>query len=50
MFHVACYNLPKLHALLLAKGLGAKMEIQPDYLTMLRLAMSKAEPLAAQPA
>jgi fatty acid desaturase len=50
MFYVPCYNLPKLHALLLAKGYGARMEIQPDYLTMLKLATSKAAPLAAQPA
>jgi fatty acid desaturase len=50
MFYVPCYNLPKLHALLLAKGYGPKMEIQPDYVTMLKLATSKPAPLAAQPA
>ncbi|HUO90553.1 MAG TPA: fatty acid desaturase family protein [Rhizomicrobium sp.] len=50
MFYVPCYNLTKLHALLLAKGYGPKMEIQPDYLTMLKLATSKPETLAAQPA
>jgi fatty acid desaturase len=50
MFYVPCYNLPKLHALLLAKGYGTRMEIQPDYFTMLKLATSKAVPLAAQPA
>lgn len=48
LFYVPCYNLPKLHALLLAKGFGRRMEIQPDYLTMLRLATSKYEPGAAQ--
>ncbi len=50
LFYVPCYNLPKLHALLLAKGFRDKMEIQPDYLTMLRLATSKPEPMAAQAA
>jgi fatty acid desaturase len=46
LFYVPCYNLPKLHALLLAKGLAEKMEIQPDYVTMLKLATSKPEPMA----
>jgi len=50
LFYVPCYNLPKLHALLLAKGLGPRMEIQPDYVTMLKLATSKPEPMAAQAA
>ena len=53
LFYVPCYNLPKLHALLLAKGLGPKMEIQPNYWAILKLATSKPEtpkttaPLAA---
>ncbi|HEX2591655.1 MAG TPA: fatty acid desaturase family protein [Rhizomicrobium sp.] len=53
LFYVPCYNLPKLHALLLAKGFGPRMEIQPNYATILKMAMSKPEkpkPLAAQPA
>lgn len=50
LFHVPCYNLAKLHALLLAKGFGTKMEIQPDYLTMLRLATSKPATMVAQAA
>jgi fatty acid desaturase len=50
LFYVPCYNLPKLHKLLLAKGLGPRMEIQPDYVTMLKLATSKPEPMAAQAA
>jgi fatty acid desaturase len=49
LMYVPCYNLPKLHALLLAKGYGGKMEIQPNYFTMLRMAVSKPEPVA-QPA
>ncbi|MBV9330148.1 MAG: fatty acid desaturase family protein [Alphaproteobacteria bacterium] len=43
LFFVPCYRLPKLHALLLAKGYGPKMEIQPNYLTILKLATSKPE-------
>jgi fatty acid desaturase len=38
---VPCYNLPRFHRLLLQKGFGPKMELQPDYLTVLRLATSK---------
>ena len=38
---VPCYNLPKFHALLLQKGFGPRMEIQPDYPTVLRLATSR---------
>ena len=48
LYYVSCYNLPKLHALLLAKGFREKMEIQPDYLTLLRLATSKPSALVAQ--
>jgi fatty acid desaturase len=43
LMFVPCYNLPKFNRLLLAKGFGPKMEIQPDYLTMLAIATSKAE-------
>jgi fatty acid desaturase len=43
LFYVPCYNLPKLHALLLAKGYGPRMEIQPNYWAIIRLAMSKPE-------
>src|SRR6478752_1407642 len=45
LMHVPCFNLPKLHTLLLAKGYGPRMEIQPNYLTMLRLAVSKPDPV-----
>lgn len=50
MFYVPCYNLPALHALLLKHGLGAKMEIQPNYVTMLKLATSKPAKMVAQAA
>jgi len=46
LMYVPCYNLPKLHALLLAKGYGPKMEIQPSYLAVLRLAAAKPESAA----
>jgi fatty acid desaturase len=44
LFYVPCYNLPALHAMLLAKGYGAQMEIQPNYWTMLKLATARPEP------
>ncbi|HEY6418556.1 MAG TPA: fatty acid desaturase family protein [Candidatus Binataceae bacterium] len=40
---VPCYNLPAAHALLLVKGYGPRMEIQPGYRAMLKLAASKPE-------
>lgn len=43
LFYVPCYNLPKLHKLLLEKGHGPKMEIQPNYVSVIRLATSKPE-------
>jgi len=43
LMYVPCYNLPKLHRLLLAKGYGPRMETQPNYATMLKLAVSKEE-------
>ena len=50
LMYVPCYNLPKLHRLLLAKGFGPRMETQPNYWTMLKLAVSKEEPAVAQAA
>jgi fatty acid desaturase len=50
LFHVSCYNLPRLHALLLAKGYGPKMEIQPNYATVMKMATSKPETMLAQAA
>jgi fatty acid desaturase len=46
LMYVPCFNLPRLHRLLLAKGFGSRMEIQPDYTTMLQLATSKHLPAA----
>ena len=47
MFYVPCYNLPRLHAMLLAKGLGPRMEIRRNYREVLTLALSKPEPQPA---
>ncbi|HWA91987.1 MAG TPA: fatty acid desaturase family protein [Rhizomicrobium sp.] len=47
MFYVPCYNLTRLHALLLAKGFGPRMEIRRNYREILTRAMSKPEPAAA---
>lgn len=44
MFYVPCYNLPRLHAMLLAKGFGPRMEIKQNYREILSLAMSRPEP------
>lgn len=44
---VPWYNLAKLHKMLLAKGYGERMEIQPSYLAVLKLATTKPEPTPA---
>jgi fatty acid desaturase len=36
--HVPCYNLPRTHALLMAKGYRARMHIAPGYVDVLRQA------------
>lgn len=33
-----CYRLPEAHRILVARGMTARMEVQPDYLSMLRVA------------
>ena len=52
LMYVPCFNLPRLHTLLLAKGFGQKMEIQRGYPAVLRLATAKAmrPPSSPQPA
>jgi fatty acid desaturase len=40
---VPCYNLPRAHEIMLAKGYGPRMEIQPGYIAILALATSKPE-------
>ncbi|HUY26047.1 MAG TPA: fatty acid desaturase family protein [Candidatus Binataceae bacterium] len=41
---VPCYNLPMAHALMLAKGLGPKMELAPGYGAVLTRAASRPAP------
>lgn len=41
VMHVPCRNLPKLHALMLEKGHGARMELGRGYLDVLRRAASR---------
>jgi fatty acid desaturase len=38
---VPCWRLPQAHRALLAAGLRGKMELQPGYRTVLRLATSR---------
>lgn len=42
VMHVPCRNLPRLHALMLEKGHGPRMEIGRSYWQVLRLASSRA--------
>ena len=42
LFWVPCYRLPRLHALLLAKGFGPRMEIRSGYVEVLKQATSRA--------
>ena len=41
LYYVPCYNLPKLHAILMRGPHAARMEVQPNYLSVLRLATAK---------
>jgi fatty acid desaturase len=41
LMYVPCFNLPKLHALLLAKGKRDRMELKNGYAAILLLATSK---------
>jgi fatty acid desaturase len=38
LMYVPCYNLPKVHAILMRGPLAARMEVQPNYLNVLRMA------------
>ena len=42
VMHVPCWNLPKLHALMLAKGHGPDMTVADSYWDVLRVAGSRA--------
>ncbi|MDJ0820203.1 MAG: fatty acid desaturase family protein [Paracoccaceae bacterium] len=41
IMHIPAHNLPRLHAMLLGKGLGPKMTTAPGYLDVLRQATSR---------
>jgi fatty acid desaturase len=41
LFYVPCYNLPRVHRILLRGPHAARMEVQPNYAAVLRLATAK---------
>ncbi len=41
LFYVPCYNLPRVHAILARGPHAARMEVQPNYAAVLRLATAK---------
>lgn len=41
LFYVPCYNLPELHRILMRGRHAARMEVQPGYLSVLRLATAR---------
>lgn len=43
LYYVPCYNLPKLHAILMRGPHAVRMEVQPSYLSVLRLATAKPD-------
>lgn len=45
LFYVPCYNLPKVHRILMSGPHAARMEVQPGYAAVLRLATAKPRDL-----
>jgi fatty acid desaturase len=43
MFYVPCYNLPRLHRILMNSPSAGRMEVQRGYRSVMRLAMSKPD-------
>jgi fatty acid desaturase len=41
LFYVPCYNLPKVHRLLSGSRHSGRMEVQPNYAAVLRLATAR---------
>ena len=41
LMYIPCYRLARFHRLLMAKDYGDRMELQPGYLPVLRLATSR---------
>ncbi len=47
VMHMPCFNLPKLHNLMVNKGFGGEMEVGRSYWDVLKLAASRSERAAA---
>lgn len=43
LFYVPCYNLPRVHDILSRSHMAGRMETQPNYLSVLRLATAKPD-------
>ena len=43
LFYVPCYNLPRVHRILRESRHGSRMEVQPGYAAVLRLATAKPD-------
>jgi fatty acid desaturase len=43
LYYVPCYNLPKLHAIMMRGNHAPRMEVRPSYLSVLRLATAKPD-------
>jgi fatty acid desaturase len=43
LFYVPCYNLPKLHAILMRGPHAGRMEVQRGYLSVMRLATARPD-------
>jgi len=43
LFNVPCYNLPRVHRILSESRYAGRMEVQPNYLAVLRLATAKPD-------
>jgi len=41
LFYVPCYNLPRVHKILSRSPYAARMEVQPNYAAVLRLATAR---------
>jgi fatty acid desaturase len=43
LFYVPCYNLPRIHKILSQGAYAGRMEVQPSYLAVLKLATAKPD-------
>jgi fatty acid desaturase len=43
LYYVPCYNLPRLHAIMMRGPHAARMEVRPNYLSVLRLATARPD-------